>query len=135
MDEEEATLRGFSMAGTTVYPYVRDGYRHDGDSEKGHQRAIFTFQFEQPGRYQVRVGYSAHPNRATNVPVRVTHADGESTVTVNQRKVASVDRLFEPIGTYRFEANREYGLTISNEGTDGHVIVDAIQILKSDSAE
>ena len=135
MDEEEATLRGFSMAGTTVYPYVRDGYRHDGNAEKGHQRARFTFQFEQPGRYQVRVSYSTHPNRATNVPVRVTHADGESTVTVNQRKVASVDRLFEPIGTYRFEANREYGLTISNEGTDGHVIVDAIQILKSDAAE
>lgn len=129
IDEEQAMLRGFSMAGNTVYPYVRDGYRHDGDTAKGHQQAIFTFRLPRAGRYEVRIGYSAHSNRATNVPVQVQHADGETSSLVNQRVEAKIDRLFQPIGSYSFEADREYRVTISNEATDGHVILDAIQIV------
>lgn len=129
VDEEAAKLRGFSMAGTTVYPYVGRGYRHDGNSEKGHQSARFEFQVEGNGRYEVRVGYTAHANRATNVPVTLRHADGEEKMTVNQKRRAEIDGLFHSLGTFRFIAGQTYELTVSNRGTDGYVILDAIQIV------
>ena len=86
IDEEDANLHGFSMAGTTVYPYVHLGYRHDGNTEKGHQSATFTFRVREPGNYEVRVGYSAHQNRASNVPIRLSHAEGETKIMINQRR-------------------------------------------------
>lgn len=129
IDEEEAELRGFSMAGHTVYPYVSVGYRHDGNTDKGHQRANFAFQVTKSGRYEVRVGYSAHGNRATNVPVSVSHADGNARVLVDQRKPAKIDKLFHPIGAYSFHAGTDYVVEVSNEGTDGYVILDAIQVV------
>jgi hypothetical protein len=129
IDDEQAELEGFSMSGHTVYPYVKLGYRHDGDTEKGHQRARFPFRLPRSGRYEVRIAYSAHDNRASNVPVVLRHADGEQTVMVNQRKTAEIDRLFQPLGRFRFEGNQPYEVAISNEGTDGHVILDAIQIV------
>jgi hypothetical protein len=129
IDDEQAELEGFSMSGHTVYPYVKLGYRHDGDTEKGHQRARFPFRLPRSGRYEVRIAYSAHDNRASNVPVVLRHADGEQTVMVNQRKTAEIDRLFQPLGRFRFEGNQPYEVAISNEGTDGYVILDAIQIV------
>ncbi len=129
IDDDDAQLRGFSMAGHTVSPYVGSGYRHDGDTEKGHQVARFSIRVKESGRYEVRLGYTAFPNRATNVPVSVRHADGEAKLIVNQQKTPAVDRLFHPLGTFRFQAGQAYDVTVSNEGTDGHVILDAIQIL------
>jgi hypothetical protein len=129
IEEDDAQLLGFSMAGHTVYPYVGAGYRHDGDADKGRQLARFLFRVEKSGRYEVRVGYSAHGNRATNVPVSILHAGGEEKVMVNQRKQPEIDNLFHSVGTFSFEASKEYEVKIANEGTDGHVILDAIQIL------
>jgi hypothetical protein len=129
IDEDDAQLQGFSMMGHTVYPYVRSGYRHDGNTEKGHQLAKFPFSVKTSGRYEVRVGYSAHNNRASNVPVSVRHADGETRVIVNQKKPAEIDKLFHSVGRFSFAAGKEYEVQVSNEGTDGHVILDAIQIV------
>ena len=129
IDEDTALLRGFSMAGHTVYPYVGVGYRHDGNSEKGFQHARFPFSVEASGQYEVRVGYSAHSNRATNVPVSILHADGEENVVVNQKKPAAIDSLFQSVGTFLFKHGSKYEVRISNTDTDGYVILDAIQIV------
>jgi hypothetical protein len=129
IDDEDAQLRGFSMTGHTVSPYVGPGYRHDGDADKGHQLARFSVRVKESGRYEVRLGYSAFSNRASNVPVLVRHADGEDKIIVNQQKIAAIDKIFQPLGTFRFQAGQEYDVTVSNEGTSGHVILDAIQIV------
>jgi hypothetical protein len=132
IDDEQADVSGFGMVGTTVGPFVGSGYRHDGDTEKGHHRATFPIRVKATGNYQVRVGYSAYANRATNVPVKVRHGDGETMIKLNQRKPASIDRLLEPIGDFRFNADEAYSVEISNEGTDGHVLVDVVQLVPSD---
>jgi hypothetical protein len=129
VDEDDARLRGFSMIGHTVYPYVSGGYRHDGNTEKGFQQARFRFTVESSGRYEVRVGYSAHSNRASNVPVSILHAGGRTRVVVNQKKPAKIDRLFQPVGNFEFAADKEYEVEVTNEGTDGFVILDAIQVI------
>jgi hypothetical protein len=127
VDDEKAKRIGFESVGTTVSPYVGIHYRHDSDTEKGNQSIRFTARFEKPGKYEVRIAYGANANRATNVPVTITHAGGESVVKVNQRKQPSIDRMFESVGTYEFAADKEYTVEITNKDTDGFVIADAVQ--------
>jgi hypothetical protein len=49
---------------------------------------------------------------------------------VNEKKKGSIDGFLEPVGVYRFEAGKDAVVEISNQGTDGHVIVDAVQWVK-----
>ena len=76
--------------------------------------------------YDVYLMWSANPNRATNVPVEIVHADGTAKVVVNQRDKGGWVKLF----TRRFKAGRGSSLTIRNDGTDGYVIADAVRWVK-----
>lgn len=129
VDEEDARLDGFSMSGHTVWPWVGVGYRHDGNTEKGHQIANYPVTVKTTGRYEIRIGYSAHSNRATNVPVTISHAGGESKLTLNQKKKPTIKNLFHALGSFEFHAGKTYQIEVSNAGTDGYVILDAIQIV------
>ena len=71
------------------------------------------------------------PNRATNVPVTVGTPSGPVKITVNQRLAPSVSGLLHPLGTFNLKAGSNT-VQIANTGTDGHVIVDAVQWLKQD---
>jgi len=130
VDDQQATRIGFDSIGTTVGPFVATHYRHDADGEKGHQSIRFPIRVEKTGTYEVRIAYSAHANRATNVPVMIHHADGETMAKVNQRQLATIDRLFQPVGRFRFEADQPYWVEISNRDTDGFVLADAIQLVQ-----
>ena len=66
---------------------------------------------------------------ATNVPVTIHHAGGETTVKVNQRQVPAIDKAFVSLGKFRFEAGSNGWVEIGNKDTDGYVVVDAVQFL------
>lgn len=127
IDDTEAKLTGFSSEGRSVAGYVGDGYRHDGNADKGQQTARFVPELKAAGKYQVGILYSPHGNRATNVPVIIHHADGESKVTVNQRRSPAGSSSVQPLGEFRFEAGKNGWVEISNASTDGFVIVDAVR--------
>ncbi|HJZ58687.1 MAG TPA: FAD-dependent oxidoreductase [Gemmataceae bacterium] len=127
VDDEQATRIGFETLSTSVGPFVGIGYRHDGNKDKGKQTAKFVPDIPAAGKYDVRIAYTANPNRATNVPVTVNHADGSKTVTVNQQKKPPISELFVSVGTYRFEKGKAGSVLIANDGTDGYVIIDAVQ--------
>jgi len=126
LDDDQAELTGFSEVGQSVAPFVGAGYRHDGDTGKGLQTARFTPDIPKLGNYRVSVMYPAANNRATNVPVMIRSFDGDKIVILNQKKSPS-ETPFQPIGTFRFEAGRRGFVEFSNNGTDGHVIVDCVQ--------
>jgi hypothetical protein len=130
VDDEEAERTGFETHSTATSPYVDSGYRHDGNTAKGTQRAVFKAVLPAAGTYEVRMAYTALPNRATNVPVTVRHEGGEAKTTVNERKAPPIDGLFLSLGTWQFSRG-EALVEISNAGTDGHVIIDAVQWLPS----
>ncbi len=127
VDDSEATKEGFSAESTAASPFVGSGYAHDGNAEKGKQRATFTAKLPSAGEYEVRLAYTALTNRATNVPVTVKHATGEKTITVNQQQAPAIDGLLTSLGTFTFAAGGV--VEISNAATDGHVIIDAVQWL------
>ncbi|MDC3225068.1 DUF1553 domain-containing protein, partial [Mariniblastus sp.] len=129
LDVTMAQLTGSWKESTFSKQFVNQYYLHDDNSGKGKKKAVFLPKFESGGNYEVRVSYSAGGNRASNTVVTVDHQDGKSKFLVNQSKQPPINGLFHSLGTFRFEADNAASVTISNEGTDGHVIVDAVQFL------
>jgi hypothetical protein len=132
VDDSEAQLTGFDSEGHTTPGYVATGYRHDGDQLKGYQRAIFVPHLPKTGKYRVAVSYSINNNRATNVPVLIRHAKGVTTVEVNQKKKPVGHEIFHTVGEYQFKIGNISTVEISNTGTKGHVIIDAVQWLATE---
>ncbi len=129
VDDNEAQLTGFESIGHTTPGFIEQGYRHDGDTAKGEQKARFIPALPKAGHYQVAISYSALANRASNVPVIIHHADGDTTVVVDQKKKPAGKKGLHPLGTFRFEAGKTGSVEITNTGTNGHVIIDAVQFL------
>ncbi|MFT5093100.1 MAG: hypothetical protein ACI93T_001924 [Porticoccaceae bacterium] len=126
IDDGSAKLTGNWGNSSSTGSWVGREYRHDGNKSDG--RSIATFETKlKPGRYEVRLAYSYNGNRATNVPVVVHHAGGEKTLLVNQKKVPPIDKLFVSLGEFTFSADKPATVTISNQETDGYVIIDAVQ--------
>lgn len=111
--------------------FVGDGYRHDSDVEKGEKSATFAIPVKTAGKYEVRISYASNNNRASNTPVKLSGIAGGETKTfkVDQKKLPPIDRLFISLGTFDFAEGSTATVVISNEGTNGHVIVDAVQLL------
>lgn len=129
VDDSEAQLTGFESEGHTTPGFIERGYRHDGDSAKGEQKARFTPALPKAGRYQIAIAYSALANRAAKVPVTIHHAEGDTVVTVNQKKKPAGKDNLHPLGSFTLQAGKEAWVEISNTGTAGHVIIDAVQFL------
>lgn len=132
VDDDDAHRTGHWSPSTATKTWVGGQYLHDGDTAKGESSATFTAALPAPGRYEVRLAYSPHGNRATAAPVTVQHAGGKTTVRVDQTQQPEIDQLFTSIGTFRFDADQQASVTISNESTEGHVIVDAVAWVKVD---
>jgi FAD dependent oxidoreductase len=131
VDDSEAELVGFESEGHTTSPFLMNGYRHDGNEGKGNQTATFTPDLPKAGKYRVAIVYTALANRATNVPVTIVFpARSEGvTVKVNQREKPELENSLHVLGSFDFEKGQSCSVKFSNEGTDGHVIIDAVQWL------
>jgi hypothetical protein len=129
VDDPAAERQGFDAVSGVVGPFVGEGYRHDGGTDRGKQWARFRPNLPKAGRYEVRLSYTPNSNRATKVPVKVVFAGGESAVAVNQRKPGPIGGAWVSLGTFRFEAGTTGYVEVGNAGADGHVIVDAAQWL------
>ncbi len=129
VDDESAVRVGFEPLSNSIGPFVGTGYRHDGNANKGQQTATFTPDLPAAGAYEVRIAYTANPNRATNVPVSVVHAAGTKELVVDQRKPTKFDGAFASLGTFRFEKGKSGSVQIGTAKTDGYVVIDAVQWL------
>jgi len=126
-DRDAKTTLGWKKSSSNP-PYVAYGYLHDGDVNKGEQQATFSAKIPESGLYEVRVYYAPGSNRASNTPYTVKSSSGSKTMMVNQRRKPNQGK-FHLLGRFPFEKGKQEVLMISNQGTDGHVIVDALQLV------
>jgi hypothetical protein len=126
VDDTHAELTGGWDHSASVDGFVGAGYLHDANAGKGEKSARFAARLPKPGRYEVRIYYTANPNRATNVPVVIVTASGEKSAVINQRQKPKGDG-FTALG--QFEFTDRAVVTIFNKSTDGHVVVDAVQFV------
>lgn len=87
----------------------------------------YSLALHEAGEYEVYAWWVASSNRATNTPFVITHADGESTVKMNQSINGSSWNL---VGKYNFEgkANEKVRITAAAT-TNQYVVADAIRIV------
>jgi hypothetical protein len=131
VDDSEAQLTGFDSQGHTTPGFIGSGYRHDGGVGDGQQKARFIPALPKTGRYQVSIAYSALANRASNVPITIHHAEGDSHVIINQKQKPKGENNLHWLGIYKLTAGTTNWVEITNNTTDGHVIIDAVQFLET----
>ena len=131
LDDSDAKLSGPWTSSTSSTKYVGTGYLHDGDMEKGQKSLRWELTAVATGEHELRLAYSSHSNRASNVPVTVSVNGSVSDLIINQKKQPSLDGLFCSLGTYNLRTDDRIVVTVSNKGTDGYVVVDALQLLPS----
>ncbi len=127
VDDEQAQATGNWTKSRSTGGYLGYGYLHDGDTEKGKYNVRFEVKLPKADLYELRVSYSPNSNRATNVPVEVTHAAGVSMIKVNQKQ-PPMENGFKTLGKFTFEEKAI--IDISNSDTNGHVIVDGVQLIQ-----
>ncbi len=133
VDDSDAKLIGEWKHSTVFKTFIGKGYISDHNREKGGLTATFQPKMIEAGRYEVRLAYIASSDRETKVPVTVLHADGETTVKVDETEPPPIDGRWVSLGIFRFEANGEGYVLISNSDTTAYVTADAVQFLKVDS--
>ncbi|PAY21575.1 FAD-dependent oxidoreductase [Rhodopirellula sp. SM50] len=128
LDNVTAKLDGSWRPSQANHPHFLAGYLHDNNAQKGESTATFEVDLDA-GTYEVQIAYPPNNNRATNVPVRITHAAGTESVTLNQRNKPSVKDAFAPLGRYQFGTGGPARVVIGNQATDGYVVVDAVRFV------
>lgn len=126
-DRDAKATPGWKKSSSNT-PHVAYGYQHDSDSNKGEMQVTFPADIPESGLYEVRVYYAPNSNRATNTPYTVKHSGGSKTMMVNQRQKPN-QGTYHLLGRFPFEKGKQEVLVISNRGTNGHVIVDALQLV------
>lgn len=129
LDDPAAERSGEWSTGTSVSPFLGASYAHDGHERPGEKSLRFKTPLKA-GRYETRLAYTPHANRATKVRVVVDHAQGQTVVQVNQRKTPAIDKLFEPLGVFEFAGDRPAQVTIETTDADGYVVVDGVQFVE-----
>ena len=125
IDDLEAEIIGDWMKSTSNKNYFGDNYIHDKGEGKGQKKVIFTAELKEAGEYEVRFGYTAGTNRAQKAPVTIEHANGPTTIRVNQREKPPINDNFKIIGRFQFNAGKAV-VSVSNENTSDVVIADAV---------
>jgi Protein of unknown function (DUF1553)/Protein of unknown function (DUF1549)/Planctomycete cytochrome C len=129
VDDDQAKPIGSWQTSNRYPTYIGAGYQHDDKQPKGELSMTFSPEIPTSGVYEVRLAYVSTADRASNVPVHILHASGETDITVDQSTVPPIDGRFISLGQYRFEAGGQGYVMVSNEGTTGVVTVDAVTFI------
>lgn len=126
-DGSLSSKTGTWSASTATPGFHATDYEHDGNTGKGSKTFTFTPNLPSAGVYSVYLRWTAYGNRATNVPVDVYSADGIAPVQVNQQENNGEWVL---LGSYYCNAGTGHKVVVSNTGTNGFVVADAVRFVK-----
>jgi len=135
VDDAQAEKVGVWKVSQYSGSYIGAGYLHDDNGGKGESSLTFHPRFPAAGKFEVWLAYSAGTSRSDAVPVTIFSADGEEVVSVDMRKAPPIAGRFVSLGRHNFEKSGQNYVLISNEGTTGHVTVDAVLFLPVDQAD
>jgi hypothetical protein len=130
LDDAQAELKGAWSRSTGFKPHIGTGYLHDDRRADGQSIATFRLKVPDSGHYEVRMAYSPHETRAAKVPVIIQSGDRKVDIIVDQTQPLPAGEVFRSVGSVQLERDVETTIQISNKGTDGFVIMDAVQLLK-----
>lgn len=124
VDNANSTKTGTWVHSTGVTGFQGVNYIHDDNTGKGTKTVTFTPNLPVAGTYNVYGRWTADPGRSNNVPFNITYNAGTVPVYKNQQVNGGSWQL---LGTYPFNAGTGGKVVVSNTGTSGHVIADAVR--------
>ncbi len=131
VDDTQAELTGDWLVSSAIGGYVGTGYRHDNNERPGEKSAKFVPDLPAAGKYEVRLWFTPHDNRAEAATVTIQSADGTKTVSVNQRKRPANWPGYQSLGQFTFAPGRGGHVTLSNAAAKGYVVIDAVQFVRA----
>ncbi len=131
LDDSQAELQGQWSHSSGFKPHIGTGYLHDDKRADGQSIASFRCKAPKTGRYTLLMAYSPHSTRATKVPVMIQCSGRKTDMTVDQTQPLAAGEAFRTIGSVQLDGGVETVITVSNAGTDGFVILDALQLIEA----
>jgi len=139
MDDTDAKVEGDWTSSTARQPFVGAHYLHDDNKGKGEKSVTFLFPVAQRGTYEVRLAYTPDTNRSKAVPVSVQLVPSMSMREpskpavihlIDQTAPPPIEGMFVSLGRFSVSTQSVVVVIVSNADTTGHVIVDAVQLIK-----
>ncbi|MEU9449742.1 exo-alpha-sialidase [Streptomyces sp. NPDC048277] len=115
----------------TADPGFWSGNYRTAPSGSGERRVRWWPAVPQDGVYEVQVSYPPSATRASNAPYTVVHADGSTTVRIDQRVAGAADPrggTWVSLGEFGLRAGLGTSVGLTNDA-DGPVAADAIRLL------
>jgi hypothetical protein len=131
LDDSQAELKGQWSRSSGFKPHIGTGYLHDDKRADGQSIAIFRCKALKTGSYELRMAYSPHETRAAKVPVTIQCGGRKTDIIVDQTLPLAAGEAFRTIGSVQLDGGVETVITVSNTGTAGFVILDALQLIES----
>lgn len=121
------TVTGSWITSTGITGYYGSNYLHDNNTGgSGGKSVRFTPTLPFSGRYDVYMRWVSDAARASNARVEVTGNAGITYMRVNQRLDGST---WVKLGAFNFTAGTTGSVLIRNNGANGYVIADAVQLV------
>ncbi len=125
VDDVDAQFVGNWGSSSYIPGFYGNVYRyHYPDSGYGY--AAWTFDLPLSGSWEVFAIWTSYPNRATDAPYTINHADGSTTIRVNQELNGGE---WISLGVYNFNAGT--ASVVLSDDANGVVIADAIKLVSS----
>jgi hypothetical protein len=131
LDDAQAELKGPWSRSSNFKPHIGTGYLHDDQRGDGQSTAVFRFRAPKSGRYDLRMAYSAHDTRAQKVPLTIESGGRSVALEVDQTRSLPAGEAFRSIGHVELVKDAETIITLGNAGTEGFVILDALQLVEA----
>lgn len=106
------------------------------NKDRGPYEVKWKAVLPKPGTYEVRVSFGGGEGLSTAAPYIIHHAKGETRLLIDQSTKPTIDNLWFPLGRFTFgekdSASVSAEISLSDKGTEGYLIADAIQFLYMD---
>ena len=132
IDGKQVRFAGEWVESSSLRPFVGSSYFHDENGGKGMRSATFPFLAPNDGLHEIMVSFVPSGNRAGKVRYEVKHDKGLVKIMVDQRKKGDRDMIWHSLGSFVFRKGDPYTVAVHNEGTEGYVIADAVQVIPLD---
>jgi hypothetical protein len=127
IDDSMATTTGNWSSGDGLKGFAGIGYRYAANGSQ----ATMTFQFkiEKTDTYDIRVGWRAHENRASNAKVIVKTSTSVQELILNMKNAPEIDGTYHSLGKFKLEQGTNCSVVFDTAGADGFVCTDFVQLL------
>ncbi|MEW6304622.1 MAG: ThuA domain-containing protein, partial [Verrucomicrobiota bacterium] len=129
LDDTQGKAIGEWAGSRSLGTIIGASYVHDSNKNKGKAAIEFQPEIPEAGTYEIFLHAPAGSNRASNTPVTVSVVDLPATLRKINQKNADTNGRYS-LGTWPLPKGKGTRVIVSNEDTDGHVVVDAVQFVK-----